>query len=409
MKMTDGQKSFIIIIVGVLIGVLSFVYVMKPNFDSIQSLGNECIQLQAKLDDLQRKQNDRDSYLEWTEKYEAAFDLILSSFPADLNQEVTIMFLEGVKDDNDFDIGSLTMGAKEPFYTLGSGGSTAQLNTGAAAGGTATTEAAADTTTETATTEAATTPVTVDTASGDYVCYRAAFPISYEGSYESLKDVLKYVNTFVNRMAIDSIDITYSPENDEYSGNLNMMCYSIEGPDRPESNMQLNDIETGIENIFTGGATGSNSAASKMTKYDENDGAAIENSYDFYAMLNPASSDVSAKVIGQNGSGKEASVISNSDNEVSSLSYDFYEVDGKNYCKYTIAGDTSYEAEITSAEDVKVLLQSSARKDSDDKAGVRVTIRNTTSLPVYVKVTGDDAVTPRVQIVSKSGAVKVYK
>ena len=64
---------------------------------------------------------------------------------------------------------------------------------------------------------------------------------------------------------------------------------------------------------------------------------------------------------------------------------------------------------MTSAEDIKVLLQSSARKNDDDEVGIRVTIRNTTSLPVYVKVSGDDSVSPRVDIASKSGSVKVYK
>ena len=58
---------------------------------------------------------------------------------------------------------------------------------------------------------------------------------------------------------------------------------------------------------------------------------------------------------------------------------------------------------------MKLLLQSSARKDGDDKVGIRVTINNTTKLPVYVKVTGDDATSARVEIASKTGSVKVYK
>lgn len=43
------------------------------------------------------------------------------------------------------------------------------------------------------------------------------------------------------------------------------------------------------------------------------------------------------------------------------------------------------------------------------KVGIRVTINNTTKLPVYVKVTGDDATSARVEIASKTGSVKVYK
>ena len=83
-------------------------------------------------------------------------------------------------------------------------------------------------------------------------------------------------------------------------------------------------------------------------------------------------------------------------------------MDGKIYCKYALDGNQSYEAEVVSAEDVKILIQSSARKNDDDKVGVKVTIRNSTSMPVYVKVSDDDAVSPRVTV-TKSGLVKVYQ
>lgn len=408
MKLKDSEKSLIFIVIGVAVLALSIVYVAKPKYENIQVLNSEITQLQDRLVLLQQKQAKRDEYLAGIDEYNDAFDEVMANFPADLNQEVTIMFLEGIKDDNDFSISSLTLGEKEQFYTLGLNGGDAALDQAAGTDATATTEA---TTTEAATTEAAATDVALtEGAAVDenaYTCYRASFPITYQGSYDSLKDVITYVNNFSSRMTINSINIAYEAENDVYSGDLDLHCYSIESADRAQSDMQLNDIETGVGNIFNGGSSSSSSESKNMNKYDENDGAAIVNNYDFYVMLNPSTSDVSAKVAGQNGSGKEASVVSNSDNSVSTISYEFYTKDGKNYCKYDLDG-TSYEAEVTSAEDVKVLIQSSSRKDSDDKAGVRVSIKNSTDLPVYVKVSGDDATSPRVNIASRTGAVKVY-
>ena len=399
MKLGDSEKSALMVLLGIAIAVLGFMYGIKPNYDEIQSIKAECVQLQERLTLLQQKEARRAEYLAGIEEYEAAFEEKLDAFAPDLNQEVTIMFLEGIKDNNDFEISSLGLGQPEQFYTLGlSGGDAALATADPAATDPATTEAGA----------VDVAPATVETAS-EYNCFRAAFPVSYSGSYASLKDVVAYVNSFENRMVIDNINISYSPEGDRYSGSLNMMIYAVMSDARPETSMEMNEVEIGTDNIFQGDVgEGSSSAESSMTKYDENDGAALEASYDFYAMLNPSTSDVSAKVVGQNGAGKEASVISNSDNTVSTLSMDFYEKDGKNYCKYTLDGTTSYEAEVTSAEDIKVLLQSSARKGDDDKVGIKVTIRNTTSLPVYVKVAGDDSTSPRVKIASKSGAVKVY-
>lgn len=401
--MKDSEKSILIVLAGIAVCVLSFLYVIKPNYEQTQALKAECTQLQDRLTLLQQKEARRDEYLAGIEEFEAAFEEYMDKFAPDLNQEVSIMFLEGIKDNNEFEISSLGLGKPERFYTLTAGAGDTAL---------ATTDGAAANTTEAATTEAVATDAAISedaNATGGYECYRATFPIAYSGSYESLKDVVRYINEYEDRMTINSLDITYVADQDKYSGNISMKMYSIQGPDRPETSMELNEIETGAENIFQGEAgSGSSSATEGMTKYDENDGAAIESSYDFYAMLNPASSDVSAKVVGQNGAGKEASVISNSDNDVTTLSFDFYEKDGKNYCKYTLGGSVSYEAEVTSAEDIKLLLQSSARKNDDDKVGVKVTIRNTTKLPVYVKVSGEDSVSPRVNVVSKSGAVKVY-
>ncbi|MGN0495482.1 MAG: hypothetical protein ACI4GW_04585 [Lachnospiraceae bacterium] len=408
MKMNDTLKGALLIFVGIIAAVVSFMYVAQPNIDKTRSIQQDNVTLRARLAELEAKQAERDRYLEETAQYNAEYDALLNSFPADLNQEVTIMFIEGIRENYEFDAESLTMGVKEQFYTLGVGGGDASLDAAApveATEGETTTEVAAEETTEApadsvlATSEPA--PV--------YDCYRALFPISYSGSYESIKDVVSYVDNYTDRMTINQIDISYDAENDVYSGNIQLYCYSIEGEDRPERTVELNEVETGVNNIFNSGASVSSTVENSLSKYDDTEGSAIETSYDFYTMLNPASSDVSAKLVGQNGSGKDASIVSNSDNSISTVTYDFYEKDGKTYCKYTVDNENSYEAEVTSAEDVKLLIKSSDRKDGDDKVGVRVTINNSSNLPVYVKVSGDDSVNPRVTIAGKSGSVKVYK
>lgn len=413
MKMTDLQKALIIGLLGVVIALVAVFYIAKPNYDTMNSVKAENMTLQQRLTELQQKQAKRDQYLAETEEYQQKFDDILAAFPADLNQEISIMFVQGIKDDYDFDVSTLGLGQKEQFYTLGIGGGDTALNADGTAAEAASTEAASEETasteaeTETANAEDAADGGVVDTSG--YVCYRAAFPITYSGSYSAIKDVVSFVDNYSDRMVVDSIDITYDAEGDLYTGAMNLMCYAIESEDRPERSIDLNDVEIGVDNIFQGSGDSGSSGSSSLNKYDEGDGAAITSNYDFYAMINPSGSDVSAKVVGQNGAGKEASVISNSDNTVSTISFEFYEENGKNYCKYVLDNSTEYTAEVTSAEDIKILLQSSARKDENDKVGVRVTINNTSTLPVYVKIADDDVASARVSIASKTGSVKVYK
>lgn len=406
MALKDSEKALLLGVAGIAAAGLSFVYAAKPNMEKVKSINAENVALRQRLSELQTKQADRDRYLAETEEYLAEYDTVLNSFPADLNQEVTIMFVQGIRDNYEFNAESMEMGEKEQFYTLGIGGGDTALG--------AQPVATTDDTTSEETTEApamtsedvAATP-TIQAA--NYDCYRAIFPIKYSGDYQSIKDVVAYIDNFGDRMTVNSINIAYEPEDDVYTGTIEMYCYSVEGEDRPERTVDLNGVETGVNNIFNSGAAAGSTAQNSLTKYDDTEGAAIESSYDFYTMLNPASSDVSAKVVGQNGAGKDASVISGSDDSVSAITYDFYEKDGKTYCKYTLDNANSYEAEVTSAEDVKVLIKSTARKDNDDKVGARITINNSSSIPVYVKVSGDDSVSPRVTIVGKSGSVKVYK
>ena len=394
MKITDGQKSFLFALAGIAVLILSYYFIANPMTEERKSIESEIVVLQARYDELVAKEARRDEYEKGIKTYEQKFASILEKFPTSLKQEITIMFLQGIKDEYEMKIAQVSLGEKEHFYSLGSRGTEGML---------ATPEEAADDSIEgdEADGEAVGLTEGIDYGSG-YQCYRALFPISYSGGYDGIKDVLSYVQNFEHRMTVNTLNIAYDADKDVYQGNFELMCYDIEGDDRPGEDMQLNNIEIGIDNIFKGGGTGN---ATTLNKYDENNGATIERSYDFYAMLNPSASDLSAKVIGQNG--KDASIISDSSNNVSTLSYDFYEKDGKNYVKYTL-DNQSYEAEITSAEDVKLLLQSSARKDENDKSGIRVTIRNTTTLPIYVKVSGDDTTSPRVNIVSRTGAVRVY-
>lgn len=413
MQLNDTYKGLIFGLIGVLAAVFCWMYVAQPNISSIQTINSENVTLKARLAELQTKQADRDRYIAETDEYNAEYDSILNCFPADLNQEVIIMFLEGLRDNYGFDSTSVQMGEKEEFYTLGLGGGANSLDSTAPV-------AEEDAIDGEEATEAEVTEAPVESSGTDvlatsepapvYDCYRSLFPIDYAGDYQGIKDVVEYVDTYSDRMTISAIEIKYEPENDAYTGTVEMFCYSVEGEDRPERTVDLEGVDTGVTNIFNSGASVSSSTESNgLNKYDDTQGSIIESEYDFYTMLSPASSDVSAKVVGQNGAGKEASIISNSDDSVSTITYEFYEKDGKTYCKYTLDNSESYEAEVTSAEDVKLLIKSSARKDADDKVGVRVTINNSSNLPVYVKVSGDDSVDPRVTIAGKSGSVKVYK
>ena len=94
MKMTNSTKSALLVLIGILICGGSILYFAKPNFEERQNIEAECVSLQTRLDDLLRKEADRPKYEAGIVEYEQKYQDVLSAFPADMNQEILIMFMQ---------------------------------------------------------------------------------------------------------------------------------------------------------------------------------------------------------------------------------------------------------------------------------------------------------------------------
>ncbi len=385
MNMSSSNKNMLLVFLGLIIVAAAWFLGMSPMMEDKEKIDTEVKSLQAKYTDLLAKSAKQADYEKGIAVYNEKFEEKLAKFPATLDQEYTVEFIDGIREAYEFNATSLALGRPVQFYVLGSS------NTA--------TDAAA---TDAAATDATTTDATAVDPATTNICYTAAFPVAYKGSYDGIKDFLNYIAGYKYRMTVDTATIAYNVGTQEYTGSVLLTMYSVAGPDRSDAPLSI-DVETGVSNIFTG--EGGSSSSSTLNKYDENDGAAIASDYDFYVMLNPATSDVSPIVVGQDG--KDASQVSSDANEAVALKFDFYEKEGKKYVTYTL-GDKSYEAEVTSPDDVTIFVNSTDRVDGDDKAAVKVVISNSMGIPVYVKVDGDDATSPRFSVTSKTGQVKIY-
>ena len=363
--MTKNSIKLLLSIATVAILFVAYMYVVKPNMDDKKALESEVAGLQARYDDLKSKEANRDFYVSETERYLAEFEDYLAWFPANLDKDVEIMFVKSLEKDEgnlQFDISSTGLGDPQQFYTLGG-------------------------------------------ENGAYECYKAAYPISYTGSYEGVKDFIDFIMNYKYRMNVSNVSITMSEDangNESYTGTITMNAYAVYGEDRTPDTVTV-DVENGLDNIFHGG-DGSGASSLKSYPYDEDNGASIASNYDINILLNNANSDAADGIIV--AAGGSSTYVTSSENSVQRLIMTVFEEDGKNYVTYSI-GDQSYTAEITS-DDLKVYVESSARVDADDSNGVRVTLDNSTSIPVFFKVDGDDASSARFTMGSKTGTAKVY-
>lgn len=357
--MSKSNIKILLTLLAVAIVGLVYLYVFKPNTDDAKSIESENETLQARLDDLRAKEKDRDRYVAETKEFYEKFDLILADYPANLDQEISVMFMKGIEDahPDKFDISSVGLGDPKEFYTISS-------------------------------------------ADVPYVCYASAFPVSYTGTYASIKDVMDYIADYKYRMNIDSVTINYDTENDVASGSINMNAYFIVGGEREKDTVDV-DVKEGVDNVFMGGADAA-SESNKSYAYDADNGASIATNNDVKIALVNANADGEDGITITAGSTKATSAK----NDVETVDVKIYTEDDKTYVSYTLDGKTE-SVEVRST-DVKIYVASSARVDSEDKNGVKLNITNDTDLNVFVKVDGDDAASPRFTKGSTNGVVKVY-
>ena len=379
--MTDMTKKVLIVFLGLAILFLAYMYVFKPAQEDVDSLKSECDTLQVRLDDLIQKEAQKDVLLAEIEQYNQQFDEVLKDYPADLNQEVAVMFMKSVEENNEIINSTFSLPIESEFYRLGANvnSSTVDSSEDALAGNTVNNE--------------------------KYICTTASYAITYKGTYQGIKDVLDYVANYKYRMAIPSFNIAHNDSDDTYSGTITINGYAISGPGRTPDTVDPG-LPTGTDNLFYAG-DGSGGSASRSSKYDADQGAAIVTNNSLAILLNSANSDLSAGIIVASNANKDETFVTSNDNSRVALNLSVYNDGGKNYVEYSI-GDQKYSSEILS-EDLAIYVKSSARVDSSDVNGVDVTVTNTTTLPVYFKVVDDDSTAPRFKLVGRSGVIKVYQ
>lgn len=342
----------------------SYKYIYKPKTQAKESIESELVTLRATRDDLEEKNKHKAEYeAEIAANYEKFYEVI-SEYPGNLNQDVAVMFMKGIETDktnSKFLLDKVQLSRPELFYTLQA-------------------------------------PANDENGNAQYDCYRVAYPIQYNGDYEGIKSIIDFVMNYKYRMNCTHLVINYDPVSEVYSGEIEFDAFSVNGAGRPDEKADVNEKE-GKSNPFHD-ADGGNSVISGA--HDSDNGDSIATSYDAKIDLNNANGDSNAGVTvtaaGSNASSKL--------NEVQSVDIKIEEKDGKVVASYTVEGNT-FEGEITGKE-FAIYVESSARVDSDDTNGIKLNIDNSTDIPVFIKVSGDDEASPRFSLGSKSGIVKVY-
>jgi hypothetical protein len=361
MKITSRDKELMVLLVSCGIVAVSWFF----GAERLRQMTEEAkAQNQEYQDELNRKNSileKKEQYLQDTENYNQAYQLMLDQYPGGLAQDQQILFVTDIEKDFGTQVASVSYTDPGTLYTFRSR--------------------------------------EPDNAN-PYELKTSELRIPVDVSYEEWKRLIDYVFSCPDKDTIPGIVSSYDAASGTVHAEVTMSQYAITGEDRPFEQREA-QAPTGTDNIFTSGSplAYGGSVTEQIQK--------VSSDYDCYLMLYPTASDVKAKVIAGRDD-KER--VTSGKNEVETLVIRTEDAaDGTSTITYTLGKNRPHALTGLDGETINLYVISTARRGESDLSGVNVQIENLSARQLRIAVTGDDTAAPRFQVESTSGAVQILR
>ena len=246
-KMKDKDKQ-ILYILGAIIILAAVYFLIFNNFNEKKAtLQDENATLSQEVQTLESMVANKQNVLDDTELKTNQVKEIIAKFPSEIRIQNVITHLHDMSTEvDDVDVTSES-------YTMNT------LFAGATADGTDATAAADPNATATSAPENTVAPITNDTTAGEivaasagYTGYRSDIVVNFSTNYDSLKDVIDYINNSENRMTITSMNASSNDNADEAELDCTMTVtmYSIANTGNVYSEPTVDGINTGKNDLF---------------------------------------------------------------------------------------------------------------------------------------------------------------
>lgn len=363
MKFSDRDKKLILY---VLIALIAFgAYKLQDKFSTENiALESEQRELSEKYNELNSMNARKESFKADTKANNDKLDDLYNQFGTSVAQENIIMFLKNVEQNTGVWLKEIGYDKDNLVYRFGEITSSNPAKQGQS--------------------------VYTSTNLG----YSRTLSVSYECSYDELKDVLTYLRENGKKTSVTNVTFTYSQANDTVSGTMTIGFYAIMGDDRKPVSPDIYEVPVGTGNIFASDTFIPNNVDSS---YKDK----IISDYDLYLIMNPVGSDMNTVVVGQAGDATNSKALT-SDKTVENVTIHLTGKEGEYRVKYKTASSAYPEEKydegtpIVFGDDLDLLIISKPRIDSKDGSEVHVTIINETDVVLNYAVVNDDPEKPRI-------------
>ena len=219
LKVSERDKKLLIVVMAVLIMALAYFFGYSNLSAQVDELSTKKTALETTKRDLKEKNNNKQNYINDTDKLSKAFTVLIDKYDSTTSQPNAIEFFNKTEDVTGVWVKSLSLSPATVLYKFGQIASSNVNGT--------------------------------SSYSSNLVGYKSSINISYEGDYSQWKNFVKYINTYASKSTIDSLTATYNDSTGVVSGTASISLYAIQGGDRKATEPKF-DVKTGTDNIFSG-------------------------------------------------------------------------------------------------------------------------------------------------------------
>lgn len=251
-SISNREKRMLLMLFGVILMVLSYVAVFRPQMDKASEISAQNETLDSRLDELLSMAAKKEYYQRETQNMQDEIDKYCEQFPADIKEEDGIVLAQNIEKASGITIDTVGTGVRLMVSDDGTvdEGSTEQQQTLSEQDNAATKEQVdkIEGNTE-ATTE--TQQQTDDALIEDSpTLYRTQDTLSCKGSYENLKKAVTYINGQTGRMTVDNITMTFDSGSGGLTGTMTVNIYSMSGIGNQYSEPDAGTSTYGKKNLF---------------------------------------------------------------------------------------------------------------------------------------------------------------
>ncbi|MCH5258945.1 MAG: hypothetical protein J1F18_04280 [Lachnospiraceae bacterium] len=247
MKVAKRDILLLLGLIGILAGVGSYFLVYQPTMEDAEALEQENEELQARINDLSSKMDNKDSYIAQTESMNQEMEAIFDMFPVDVREEDGVLLAINQELIAPMMISSVGITSCEPVvlqdseedvdhtyeideieeYEAQEGiGDDPVAASDAAAGG-------------------------VDNSNMPSILMDRSVTMNYLVAYDGLKRGIKNITMQENRMSINNLTVSYDESTGLLSGTTVVDMYCIPGqPGKTYVEPNFSSVLLGSDNIF---------------------------------------------------------------------------------------------------------------------------------------------------------------